>query len=92
MSVTRQERAGRRLAACLGLLGATLVWLVCPQPLERDEAVEHATAHLCGPVRSTSLSLDGRQWTVCTDDTCALLDGHSGALIQLDRACPTRQP
>ena len=92
MSVTEKTRAGRRFAACLGLLGATLVWLVCPTPMERDEAVERAEAHLAGPVQSTSLSLDGRRWTVCTVDTCAELDSQTGELLRLDRACPTPQP
>ncbi len=92
MSVTEKTRMGRRLAVCLGLLGATLVWLACPTPIERDDAVEHAAAHLRGSVRSTSLSLDGRRWTVCTDEGCAELDGQTGELIRLDPACSAPQP
>jgi hypothetical protein len=92
MSVTETITAGRRLAACLGLFGATLVWLVCPTPIERDDAKERAAAFLSTPARSSSLSLDGRRWTVQGDVECVVLDAQTGALIETARTCRTPQP
>lgn len=92
MGVTKKTRSSDRVAVSLGLLGAALVWLVCPSPIDRDDAKERAAHHLPGPVQSASLSLDGRRWTVCAAASCAVLDGQTGDLLRLDPACPTPQP
>ncbi len=80
------KRAGHRYAVCLGLLGATLVWLACPTPMDRDDATTRASVHLRADVDSTSLSLDGRRWTVTAGDRRVVLDAQTGELLELDRA------
>jgi hypothetical protein len=80
------KRAGHRHAVGVGLLGATLVWLVCPTPMDRVDAVAHASAHLQTDVDSTSLSLDGRRWTVIAGNRRVVLDAQTGELLELDRA------
>lgn len=84
MSVTNMKRTGRRCAVCLGLLGATLVWLVCPTPMERDDAVAHAQAFLDAQADVASLSPDGRTWTVSAGNEKATLDAQTGELIEIE--------
>lgn len=84
MSATIAKREGQLYAASLGLLGAALVALVCPTPMERDEAVQHASEYLDEDVESASLSLDGRTWTVSTGDESATLDAQTGELIEIE--------
>ena len=83
MSVTDLKRRGRRYAICLGLMGATFVAVVCPTPMERDEAVAHASEFLDAEVDSASLSLDGRTWTVNAGDEHATVDAQTGDLIEI---------
>ncbi len=53
--------------------------------MDRDEAVRHAAEFLDDdPVESTSLSLDGRTWTVVTHDESATLDAQTGELIEIE--------
>ncbi len=84
MSVTDLKRRSRRYAICLGLLGATFVAVLCPTPMERDEAVAHASEFLDTEVDSTSLSLDGRTWTVSAGDQRATVDAQTGELLELE--------
>ena len=84
MSVTNMKRTGRRCAVCLGLLGATLVYFVCPTPMERDDAVAHAQPFLDAEADVASLSLDGRTWTVSAGDEKATIDAQTGELVELE--------
>ena len=84
MSVTNLKRAGRLYAVCLGLFGATLVAVFCPTPMERDEAVAHASEFLDAEVESASLSLDGRRWTLKAGHERATLDAQTGELLEID--------
>ncbi len=84
MSATITKREGQLYAAGLGLLGAALVALFCPTPMERDEAVQHASEFLDDEVESASLSLDGRRWTLSTGDESATVDAQTGELIEIE--------
>ena len=84
MSVTNMKRTGRRCAVCLGLLGATLVWLVCPTPMDRNDAVAHAQGFLDAEAEAASLSLDGRTWTVSAGDEKATIDAQTGELLEVE--------
>lgn len=78
------KRSGRLYAVGLGLLGATFVAVLCPTPMERDEAVTYASEFLDDDVDSTSLSLDGRTWTVSAGDQHATVDAQTGELIEIE--------
>lgn len=84
MDVTKMKRSGRLYAICLGLLGATFVAVLCPTPMERDEAVAHASEFLDAEVESASLSLDGRTWTLQAGPERATVDAQTGELIEIE--------
>ncbi len=84
MSVTNLKRIGRLYAVCLGLFGASLVAVLCPTPMERGEAVAHASEFLNAEVESASLSLDGRTWTLQAGQERATLDAQTGELIEIE--------
>ena len=83
MDVTKMKRSGRWYAICLGLLGAAFVAVLCPTPMERDEAVAHASEFLDAEVDSASLGLDGRTWTVQAGAERAIVDAQTGELIEM---------
>ncbi len=84
MSVTKMKRIGHLYAGCLGMLGATLVWLVCPVPMDREAAVAEAQPYLDDDADVASLSIDGRTWTVTAGDERAVLDAQTGELLEIE--------
>lgn len=78
------KRMGQVYAASLGVLGATLVAVLCPTPMDRDEAVAHAADFLDEEVDKASLSLDGRRWTVTAGDEVATVDAQTGELLEIE--------
>lgn len=78
------KRMGQVYAASLGVLGATLVAVVCPTPMDRDDAVAHAAAYLDQEVDAASLSVDGRTWTVTAGHERATVDAQTGELLEIE--------
>ena len=67
----------------LGLLGAGVVALVCPNPIARDVAMDEAAPYLSEAPETASLSVRGDTWTVAAGDEEVTLDAQTGELIEI---------
>lgn len=83
MGVTRMKFWGDVHAVILGLLGAGIVALTCPTPIDRDTAIEEAAAYLDETPATASLSIRGDTWTVAAGDEEVTLDAQTGELIEV---------
>ncbi|MCR9159896.1 MAG: hypothetical protein ACE37F_06070 [Nannocystaceae bacterium] len=82
MSVTNELTRGRRHAAGIGLLGALLVPLFSPSPIDATEAVASAEVFLDHSADDATLSADGQAWTVSARGEQVVVDAQTGEAVE----------